>query len=710
MAILKRKKYVVWAAAFGGAVFFSAVFAKQASAPALLLPTADEKKAARSSVTLLKHLHYEHRKFNDALSSQVLDRYLKDLDGGRSYFVASDIAAFQAYRLTLDDEIARGDLDNVFSIYSRFQKRATERLDYVLGTLEKGVDKLDISNHQSLETKRDNAPWARNAAELDELWRKRLVAAVISLRLAGKSDADIQKLLIKRYQTQMNNLMRTRPDDVFQAFMNSLAESYDPHTEYFSPRTSENFNINMSLSLEGIGAVLQNDDEYTKIVRLVPAGPADKSKQLAPGDRIVAIAQGNEDFVDVVGWRIDEVVDLIRGPKGSQVRLQVIPAGAADEHQTKLVTIVRNTIKLEEQAAQKRVVEITRNDRTYRIGVIKLPTFYADFQGMQSGDPNYRSTTRDVRKLIDELKTENIDGMVLDLRNNGGGSLTEANSLVGLFIETGPTVQIRSANGDVEVMGDSDPSVEYDGPLVVMVNRLSASAAEIFAGAIQDYGRGLIVGSTSFGKGTVQSLRDLNYGQLKVTEAKFYRISGGSTQHKGVEPDVAFPNIYDNTDIGESALQNALTWDTIPPARYLPYPGYNKQLTRLRLLSQQRQNSDPDFKYLNSQITLADALKKNTAISLNEKARKQEQDDLDEKRLAIENARRKEKGQELLKTWREAEAAADPDGNPDTVDAPDPNAKEKPEDEAFVREAGQVLLDAASAPEVKVARSASLRP
>jgi carboxyl-terminal processing protease len=329
---------------------------------------------------------------------------------------------------------------------------------------------------------------------------------------------------------------------------------------------------------------------------------------------------------------------------------------------------------------------------------------------MQSGDPNYRSTTRDVRKLIDELKTENIDGMVLDLRNNGGGSLTEANSLVGLFIETGPTVQIRSANGDVEVMGDSDPSVEYDGPLVVMVNRLSASAAEIFAGAIQDYGRGLIVGSTSFGKGTVQSLRDLNYGQLKVTEAKFYRISGGSTQHKGVEPDVAFPNIYDNTDIGESALQNALPWDTIPPARYLPYPGYNKQLTRLRLLSQQRQNSDPDFKYLNSQITLADALKKNTAISLNEKARKQEQDDLDEKRLAIENARRKEKGQELLKTWREAEAAADPDGNPDTVDAPDPNAKEKPEDEAFVREAGQVLLDAASAPEVKVARSASLRP
>ncbi len=492
--------------------------------------------------------------------------------------------------------------------------------------------------------------------------------------------------------------------------MNSLAETYDPHTEYFSPRSSENFNINMSLSLEGIGAVLQNDDEYTKIVRLVPAGPADKSKLLAPGDRIVAIAQGGEDFVDVVGWRIDEVVDLIRGPKGSQVRLQVIPAAAADEHQTRTVSIIRNTIKLEEQAAQKRVLEIIRNDRPYRIGVIKLPTFYADFQGMQAGDPNYRSTTRDVKRLIAELKEEKIDGLVLDLRNNGGGSLSEANSLVGLFIETGPTVQIRNAGGEIEVMGDADPSVDYDGPLTVMVNRLSASAAEIFAGAIQDYGRGLVVGSTSFGKGTVQSLRDLNHGQLKITEAKFYRISGASTQHRGVEPDINLPNIYDNKDIGEAALPNALPWDTIPPARYLPYGGYESQLTRIRSLSLQRQSLDPDFRYLNAQIALADKLKGITTLSLNEKTRKKEQDELDAQRLAIENARRKEKGQELLKSWREAEAANDSDGNPDTVDAPDPGAKEKPEDEAYVREAAQVLLDSVLSPPATLARSASLLP
>lgn len=708
MAPITRKKTVVWAAAFGGAVLFSAVFAKQASAPTPLEPSADERKAARSSVILLKHLHYEHKKFNDTLSAQVLDRYIKDLDASRAYFLASDIASFQGFRLTLDDEVSRGDLDNVFMIHARFQKRAGERLDFMLSTLDGGLSKLDFNGNHVLETKREQAPWARNAAELDDLWRKRLMAAVLSLRLAGKDDEAIVKLLRKRYQNQRNNLTRTKPDDVFQTFMNSLAETYDPHTEYFSPRTSENFNINMSLSLEGIGAVLQNEDEYTKIVRLVPAGPAEKSKQLSPGDRIVAIAQGSEDFVDVVGWRIDEVVDLIRGPKGSQVRLQVIPAGATDEHQTKTVAIVRNTIKLEEQAAQKRVIEITRNGKPSRIGVIKLPTFYADFQGMQSGDPNYRSTTRDVRRLIAELKAENIDGLVLDLRNNGGGSLTEANTLVGLFIETGPTVQIRNANGDVEVMGDSDPGVDYEGPLVVMVNRLSASAAEIFAGAIQDYGRGLVVGSTSFGKGTVQSLRDLNHGQLKVTEAKFYRISGASTQHRGVEPDISLPNIYDNKDIGESALENALPWDTIPPARYLPYESYARQLARLRTLSGQRQAIDPDFKYLNAQISLAESLKNDTTLSLNAKVRQQEQEELDRKRLAIENERRKEKGQEPLKTWREAEAANDADGNPDTEDLPDPNAKEKPEDEAYLREAGQILLDALVPVPVNVAGSASL--
>ncbi len=704
MAVISRK-HVIWSAAFGGLVFFSAVFAKQAAAPTQLEPSKEEIKAARSSVLMLKHLHYEHKKLNDALSSVVFDRYLKDLDGSRSYFLASDIKEFEAYRNELDDDLTKGELGHAFFIYSRFQQRGTERLNYVLHALSKGVEHLDFSTNVSLETKREDVPWPKSTDELDNLWHKRLMSTVLSLKLSGKDNAAITKMLTKRYQTQLNNMNRNKADDVFQIFMNSFAETYDPHTEYFSPRTSENFNINMSLSLEGIGAVLQSEDEYTKIVRLVPAGPAEKSKQLKPNDRIVAVAQANDDFVDVIGWRVDEVVDLIRGPKDSVVRLQVLPASAVDEHQTKIVTITRKTIKLEEQAARKRIIEITRNNKPYKIGVITLPTFYADFAAMQAGDPNYRSTTRDVTHLITELKAEKVDGLVLDLRNNGGGSLSEANSLVGLFIETGPTVQVKNANGEVELLGDSDASVAYDGPLVVMVNRLSASASEIFAGAIQDYGRGLIVGSTSFGKGTVQSLRDLNHGQLKLTEAKFYRISGASTQHKGVEADVNFPNIFQGADVGESSLENALTWDTIGSARYLPFNGFSRQLAALRIKSQERQANDPDFRYLNEQIALAETLKKDTTISLNEAKRRKEQDDLDAKRLAIENERRTTKGQALLKTWREAEAASDEDKAANDEFA-EPSKKEKPEDEAFVTEAAQILLDAVL-PDAKIAKESA---
>ncbi|MBH1972325.1 tail-specific protease [Moraxellaceae bacterium AER2_44_116] len=702
MAVISRK-HVIWSAAFGGLVFFSAVFAKQAAAPTQLEPSKEEVKAARSSVLMLKHLHYEHKKLNDALSNLIFTRYLKDLDGSRSYFLASDIKEFEAYRLLLDDDLTKGELDHAFLIYSRFQQRGTERLNHVLRELSQGIENLDFSKNLSLETKREDAPWAKSTEELDDLWHRRLMSTVLSLRLSGKDDAAITKMLTKRYQTQLNNMNRNKADDVFQIFMNSFAESYDPHTEYFSPRTSENFNINMSLSLEGIGAVLQGEDEYTKIVRLVPAGPAEKSKQLKPGDRIVAVAQANEDFVDVIGWRIDEVVDLIRGPKDSIVRLQILPASAVDEHQTKVVTITRKTIKLEEQAAKKRIIELTRNNKPYKIGVIALPTFYADFAAMQAGDPYYRSTTRDVSRLINELKTEKVDGLVLDLRNNGGGSLSEANSLVGLFIETGPTVQVKNANGEVELLGDSDSSVAYSGPLIVMVNRLSASAAEIFAGAIQDYGRGLIVGSTSFGKGTVQSLRDLNHGQLKLTEAKFYRISGASTQHKGVEADITFPNVFQGADIGESALENALPWDTIDSARYLPYNGFSHQLPALRIKSQQRQGNDPDFRYLNEQIALAETLKKDTAISLNEAKRRKEQDELDAKRLAIENERRTAKGQALLKTWREAEAANDEENAAVPEEFAEPSKKEKPEDEAFVTEAAQILLDTIL-PDAKIAK------
>lgn len=694
MSGLFSRKRVLATVAASSLVVFSAVFAKQATAPTTysdLSPTKVQSKTASTVVDLLDDLHYEHRTLNAALSSQVFDRYLKDIDGQHSYFLASDVQGFEVYRKTFDNALKKGDLKNAFIIYNRYQQRVAERLTFVIAELDKGVDKMDFSKDESLEVDREKAPWLATRAELDDLWRKRVKAAALSLRLAGKSDADIQKTLTKRYKSQLNNLYRTKGDDAFQVFMNSFTESYDPHTEYFSPRTEENFNINMSLSLEGIGAVLQNEDEFTKVVRLVPAGPADKAGQLKTGDRIVAVAQADQDFVDVVGWRIDEVVDLIRGPKGTTVRLQVIPAGAVDETQTKTLSIVRNTVKLEDQAAQKKILTLKKGEETLRIGVIKLPAFYADFQGMQAGDPNYRSTTRDVKKLITELKAEKINGLILDLRNNGGGSLSEANSLVGLFIGTGPTVQVKNANGKVEVLGDPDPSVTYAGPMAVMVNRLSASAAEIFAGAIQDYGRGLIIGSTTFGKGTVQSLRDLEYGQLKLTEAKFYRISGASTQHRGVAADVNFPNIFDETDIGESALPNAMPWDTIPSARYFPYQDFSKRLPDLRKASEARQATDPDFRYLNESIALARELKKQKSISLNEAKRKQEKLELDEKRLAMENRRRTAKGQTLLKNWREAEDKAEAEAD----EAPDPN-KEKPEDEAYAMEAARVLIDSLS--------------
>lgn len=689
-ALFSRKSLLALIAA-SSLVVFSGVFAKQATAPTAqtqMAPSKVQTRTARDTVALLDEMHYEHRVLNPQLSALVFDRYLKDLDSQHIYFLASDIKSFMPYRLVLDQALKKGDLRIPFLIYNRYLQRTRERLEFTLAELDKGVGAMNFATTDVIEVDREKAPWVTTRAALDDLWRKRIRAAALSLRLAGKSDKDIQSTLSKRYKSQLTNLTRTKPDDGFQAFMNSFAETYDPHTEYFSPRTEENFNINMSLSLEGIGAVLQSEDEFTKVVRLVPAGPADKGKQLKTGDRIVAVAQGTQDFVDVVGWRIDEVVELIRGPKGTTVRLQVIPAGSVDETQTRQVSIVRNTVKLEDQAAQKKVFTVQQGDTSLKIGVIRLPAFYADFQGMQNGDPEYRSTTRDVKRLINELKAEKINGLVLDLRNNGGGSLSEANSLIGLFIGTGPTVQVRNAMGKVEQLVDPDPSVVYSGPLAVMTNRLSASAAEIVAGAIQDYGRGLIIGSTSFGKGTVQSLRDLEHGQLKLTEAKFYRISGASTQHRGVNADILFPNIFDEEEVGESALPNAMPWDTIPSARYVPYQDYSRRLADLRKQSEARQAQDPDFRYLNESIALARELKKQKTLSLNEALRRKEKADLDTRRLAMENRRRSAKGEALLKSWKEAEDKAEKEAQ----EAEDPGS-EKPEEEAFALEAARILVD-----------------
>lgn len=659
-----------------------------ADAPTLQ-PTDVQGKVARLITRQLAVLHYNRTPVNDELSEEILKRYLNNLDGQRLYFLAEDIQAFNRWKTQIDDQLRAGLMGPAFTIHNRYQQRLRERLSFALTEIANGKAILDFDKDDSIINDRKEEAWPTTKAEQDQLWRLRLKAAALSLHLASKSDKEVLSTLEKRYKAQLKAADQIRADDVFQTFINSFAETFDPHTEYYSPRSSENFNINMSLQLEGIGAVLQTEDEYTKIVRLVTGGPADRSRQLKPGDRIIAVAEGKKEFVDVVGWRIDEVVSLIRGPKGTTLRLQVLSGTSNEVSAAKEITLERNTVNLEDQAASKRVINIKRGEKTHRVGVIKLPTFYADFQAMQNGDPNYRSTTRDVRRLINELKADGMTGLVLDLRNNGGGSLTEVNDLVGEFITTGPTVQVRDARGRVEVLGDGNPDMSYAGPLVVLTNRLSASAAEIFAGAVQDYGRGIVVGGTTFGKGTVQSMRDVGHGQLKLTEAKFYRISGASTQNRGVEPDIEFPELFNPEEIGESALTGALPWNTIKPAGFRRIADLSRRIADIKTLSQARQTKDPDFVYVLDQKKLLADLREQKTTTLNIAKRKAEKEALDQRRLAIENKRRAAKNLPAIKTWEEFSEQTEKE-NP----TQDPNF-ERPEERALLREAAEITVDLA---------------
>ena len=532
-----------------------------------LQPDRDQVIASLNVVELLKRHHYNKPPLNDARSAKIFDSYIKMLDPSRSYFTAGDLAEFEAWRNEFDDFLKNGNLEPGFAIYKVHLERLQSRLQYALSLLEKGVDSFDFTLDEELLVDRENAAWPKNEQELDDLWRKRVKDEVLRLKIAGKEPKAIQELLTKRYKNQLSRLEQTRGEDVFQTYINAFAQSYDPHTQYLSPDNAENFDINMSLSLEGIGAVLQSDNEYVKVVRLVPAGPAEKSKQIAPADKIVGVGQDDDEMVDVIGWRLDEVVKLIRGPKGSVVRLEVIPASnAPNDQSSKVVAITREAVKLEEQAAKKSILNLEQDGHSYKLGVIEVPAFYLDFKALRAGDKEYKSTTRDVKKLLTELKQEKVDGVVIDLRNNGGGSLQEATELTGLFIDQGPTVLVRNSDGRVDVLADEHQGAFYKGPLTVLVNRLSASASEIFAGAMQDYHRARIVGGQTFGKGTVQTVQPLNHGELKLTLAKFYRVSGQSTQHQGVIPDVSYPAEVDTKEIGESALPEAMPWDSIRAA------------------------------------------------------------------------------------------------------------------------------------------------
>jgi len=649
-----------------------------------LQPDRDEIVASLNVVELLKRHHYSKPPLDDARSVIIYDSYIKLLDPARSYFTAADIAEFDKWKTQFDDFLKSGNLDPGFTIYKRYLDRVKQRLDFALAELAKGVDKMDFTTKETLLIDRKDAPWEKDQAALDDLWRKRVKDEVLRQKIAGKEPKQIQETLTKRYKNQLARLDQTRAEDIFQAYINTFAQSYDPHTNYLSPDNAENFDINMSLSLEGIGAVLQSDNDQVKIVRLVPAGPAAKTKQVAPADKIIGVAQGNKEMVDVVGWRLDEVVKLIRGPKGSVVRLEVIPASNAPSDQTsKIVSITREAVKLEEQAAKKSVLKLKQDGRDYKLGIIEIPAFYLDFKAYRAGDPEYKSTTRDVKKLLTELQKEKVDGVVIDLRNNGGGSLQEATELTSLFIEKGPTVLVRNSDGRVDVLEDENPGAFYKGPMALLVNRLSASASEIFAGAMQDYHRALIIGGQTFGKGTVQTIQPLNHGELKLTLAKFYRVSGQSTQHQGVLPDIDYPSIIDTKEIGESALPEAMPWDTIRPVIKPASDPFKPFLAQLKKDHEDRSNKDAEFTYIRDRLALTKKLMEEKTVSLNEQERRARHDDVEAKQLALENVRRKAKGEEPLKELKKEDE--------DALPAEDENTK--PEDDAYLSETGRILID-----------------
>lgn len=611
-----------------------------------LAPLLQQSQAAHLSAEVLTRYHYRHVALDDAASAKIFDNYFKALDGEKIFFLQSDIDRFAPARTRMDDAILNEDLSIPFAIYNLYQQRVAERVGYARSLLAR---KFDFSRQESYPFTRKNAPWAKSLDEMNDLWRMRVKNDWLRLKLAGKDDKSIVDTLGKRYDNSLSGLARIKSDDVFQSFMNAYAMTIDPHTNYMGIRASEDFDISMKLSLVGIGAVLQDKDEYTTIRELVAGGPAALSGQLKVGDRIVGVGQGeNAAPTDVLGWRIDDTVALIRGTENTVVRLDVLPAEAGPDGKHKLISLIRKKISLDKQAAKKSVIEVTDAGSVRRIGVITLPGFYLDFAALQKGDKNYRSATRDVSRLLDELKRDKVDGVLMDLRNNGGGSLHEAIELTGLFIDKGPVVQQRDSKGKISVESDTNAGVAWNGPMGVLINHASASASEIFAAAIQDYGRGLIIGDTSFGKGTVQSVLSLDqlvksskpkYGELKMTIAQFFRINGGTTQLKGVTPDIGLPSAVDTEDFGESSYDNALPWTQIKAADYTPAGNLKNIVPVLIANHDARVGRDKEFQYLKEDIAQMGTIRKKNLISLNEAERRKEREATDARiRLRESNA------------------------------------------------------------------------
>ena len=597
-----------------------------------LKPTAAEDEACKYITQYLQHNHYRKVSVNDSLSTEIFNRYIDNLDASRSYFLASDIESLRKdYGTRIDDEFLAGQADAGFAIYNRFLSRAKAKMLFMRAAID--TVHFNFSAPDTLDLERKGQKWPSSLTNLTDRWKKELKYQWLNLKYSGESNKSIRSALIKSFTSRLNVLNHQKPDDAFQAYINALTTSFDPHTSYFSPEEYENFQIDMSRSLEGIGAKLQTEAEYTVVNEVIPGGPAFKSNLLRKGDKIVGVGQGKTaEIVDVVGWRINDVVKRIRGKKGTIVRLKIIPSSQAGRGPVKIIQLLRDKVDLEEQAAKKTIIQ----EGGKKIGIITIPSFYLDFEGQQKKTSNYASTSRDVNRILNELKAEHVDGIVIDVRNNGGGSLEEAVNVTGLFIPGGPVVQISNAAGANSVLNDQDTRQQYSGPLAVLVNRYSASASEIFAAAIQDYGRGVIIGERTFGKGTVQSIikvvrpitffeKSPDLGEIKLTIAKFYRISGGSTQHNGVVPDITMPSMIDTATVGEDTYTSSLPWSTITSAIYHPTSEISlEKINRLREKEALRASTNTPYQTYLQDLTTLDHIRKKKSVSLQDSAFKSE--------------------------------------------------------------------------------------
>ena len=643
-----------------------------------LKPDAQQKVVTRELVGLIENYHYKQVALNDSISSIIYDKYIKALDEGRNYFLDSDIKDFSQYRFTFDDDLKEGDLSVPFYIFNVYQKRYAERLKFAL---EQTKRNFDFNQDEPYTYDREKLPWFASEEEANALWSRKVKYDLLNLKMAGTEMAKNVETLQKRYENLLTQSAKTNNQDVYQLLMNAFTESIDPHTNYFVPTRAQEFNEEMARTYEGIGARLQTENEVVKVNEIIPGGPAFKAKTLNVNDRIVAVAQGKEgEFVDVIGWRIDNTVSKIKGPKGTLVRLKVIPAGQELSSKPVIVEFVRDKIVLEDQSAKKSIKTVTSGGKSYQIGVIEIPAFYADFAAYRAGDPNYKSTTRDVKLLLDTLKAQKVDGVIIDLRSNGGGSLMEAIELTGLFIKTGPVVQVKDRSR-IEINEDEDPEIAYAGPLGVLVDRFSASASEIFAGAIQDYGRGIVMGTQTYGKGTVQQSIDVSrlisptdrvmlmtkaqeengkngsvsrqnapqFGQVNLTMAKFYRVNGSSTQHKGVMPDIQFPMIYPADKYGESSEPSALPWDVIRPSKYALVANLNGLKLKLQKQHEQRMKSSVEYSYLLEDIKEFRKREAENSVSTSESKLKLERENQEAKSLERENKRRLARGLSPIK-------------------------------------------------------------